>query len=136
MLVSALIGIFVDIALPYAFHDFHFQYLGAFAAALYFGSIAYSITALRLFDIRVVIKRTFIFTALVGIGLEVYELALEWLARLLPVSNGTDRHFLATMLVLLVNVCTQDMGKAWLNSALNLDARQRLKGKEPLMQRS
>ena len=100
MLVSAALGLMVDVFLPFARHDFRFENLGALAAVIYFVSMAYAITAEHLFDVRLVIRRAFVLTALVALGVELYDLVLDWLVRYLPVSNSSDRRLLATALVL------------------------------------
>jgi len=70
--------------------------------------------AYHLFQVRVIVRATFVLAGLVALALEVYQLALSFLVHLLPLGNAGARNFAATALVLTVNAFTQQPVRQWL----------------------
>ena len=62
--LMAVIAILTNVILPYFFKVFALQEIGALSIIALIGAIAYAISAHQLFDIRIVIRRTVVFTIL------------------------------------------------------------------------
>ena len=125
MLLSGSIAIVCDLVLPYAFHVFAWQEVGALSTLLFLASVAYAISTQRLFSARVLIRRTVVFTLLIAFALELYQGAVGALAELLPLGDPLQRHIAAASLALVVNALTQQPLKEWLERRVDrwLDGR-------------
>ena len=119
ILVTALIALTTNMLLPYAFGDFRFIHVGPLSTILFLGAVGYAVFVLHLFQVHVIIRMTFVLAGLIALGLELYQLALSFLAHLLPFGDKTERGYAATALVLVVNAFTQQPVKRWLGDLID-----------------
>ena len=100
--LMALIAMMTNLLLPYFFKVFALQEVGALSIIALLSTIAYAISAHQLFDIRIIIRRTVVFTALFILIVIAYSaLALLLRGAILgdPVSDTK------TNIVNLVTIC-------------------------------
>ncbi len=100
--LMAIIAMLTNLLLPYFFKVFALQEIGALSIIALLGTIAYAISAHQLFDIRIIIRRTVVFTVLfIFIVIAYSALALLLRGALLgePVSDTR------TNIVNLVTIC-------------------------------
>lgn len=114
ILATALVGVTANIVLPYSFGDFRFIHVGTLSTILLLIAVAYAVFVHRLFSIRVIVRKTLVYAALVSVALEVYQVAVGFLADLLPFSDAAERHFAATAIALIVHASTQAALRSWL----------------------
>lgn len=119
MLSTAAVALTTDVALPYAFHAFAFQDIGTLSTILFLAAVGYAVFAAHLFEIRVIVRAAFVNAGLIALALELYGLAVSFLARLLPLGDVTERHFAATAIALAVNAFTQQPVKRWLEHLID-----------------
>jgi hypothetical protein len=106
MFVMAAIGLVTNVLLPYGFQVFSFQDAGAFATVILLVAIAYAITVTHLFDVRIVIKRTLVYslllTAIAGGYSGVEYIFTELLQQLVGSgSNPIEINIIGTIIVSL-----------------------------------
>ncbi|MCX6378952.1 MAG: hypothetical protein NT023_05665 [Armatimonadetes bacterium] len=114
VLVTGVVGITANIVLPYFYHDFRFINAGTLSTIFLLAMIAYTSVAHHLFNIRVILRATFVFTILIAFTLELYQLAIEFLTHLLPLGDPTQRQIAATTIALIVNAFTHEFIRGWL----------------------
>lgn len=114
VLVTGVVGITTNIVLPYFLHDFRFIDVGTLSTIFLLAMIAYTSVVHHLFNIRVILKATFVFTILIALTLELYQLAIEFLTHLLPLGDPTQRQVAATAIALTVNAFTHEFIRSWL----------------------
>jgi signal transduction histidine kinase len=76
MFVTAVIALGTNIVLPYAFNVFALQDIGALSTLALMAAFSYAISQHQLFDVRLIIRRTVVFTALLGLIVTVYGLTV------------------------------------------------------------
>lgn len=130
LLLTASVAILCDLALPYLFHIFALQEVGALSSLIFLACIAYAITVHHLFDIRIVVRKTLVYAALIAFALELYQLAIEALARLLPLGNTEQRHLFAAAIAFTINAFTHERLKSWLEHWVNRLVGQRGRAQE------
>ncbi len=118
-LLTAAIALTTNVLLPYAFGNFHFIHVGTLSTILFLLAVSDAVFVHHLFDVRLVIRAAFVYAGLIALALELYGLALSFLARLLPLGSADERHYAATALVLVVNAFTQGAIRRWLERILN-----------------
>ena len=114
ILATATVGVTANIVLPYGYGDFRFIHVGTLSTILLLIAVAYAVFVHHLFSIRVIVRKTLVYAALISIALEVYQVAVGFLADLLPFSDAAERHFAATAIALVVHASTQASLRAWL----------------------
>lgn len=119
ILATAVVGVITDIILPYGYRDFRFINVGPLSTILFLAAIGYAVFAAHLFSLRVIIRTAFVYAGLITLALELYQLAVSFLARLLPLGNATDRAFAATAIALIVNAFTQQPVRRWLERVID-----------------
>lgn len=119
IIATAAIALVTNVALPYDLGDFRFIHVGTISTILFLVSVGYAVFAYHLFNIHLIIRATFVFTGLITLALELYNLALSFLAHLLPFGNTEERSFAATALVLVVNAFTQQPVRRWLERMID-----------------
>lgn len=119
ILGTAAVALVTDVLLPYGFHVFSLQDVGTLSTLLFLIAVGYAVFAYHLFQVRVIVRATFVLTGLVALALEVYQLALSFLVHLLPLGNAGARNFAATALVLTVNAFTQQPVRQWLEKMID-----------------
>ena len=119
ILATALVGVLTNILLPYGVGDFRLINVGPLSTVLFLGAIAYAVFAAHLFSIRVLIRMAFIYAGLITLALELYSLALSFLAKLLPLGDAAERAFAATAIALIVNAFTQQPVRRWLERVVD-----------------
>jgi len=107
ILATALVGVTADIVLPYSSGDFRFINAGPLSTILFLLAMGYAVFAAHLFSLRVIIRAAFVYAGLITLALELYQLAVTFLARLLPLGSASERAFAATAIALIVNAFTQ-----------------------------
>ena len=116
---TAVVGVTANIVLPYGYGNFQFINVGTLSTALFLLAVGYAVFAYHLFSIRIIIRTTFVLAGLVALALELYSLALSFLAHLLPFGDAQERSFAATALVLVVNAFTQEPVRHWLERLID-----------------
>lgn len=112
-------ALLTDVLLPYGFHVFALQDVGTLSTLLFPIAVGYAVFAYHLFQLRVIVRATFVLAGLVALALEVYQLSLSFLVHLLPLGNAGARDFAATAQVLTVNAFTQQPVRQWLEKLIN-----------------
>ena len=125
ILATALVGIVADILIPYSLGDFRFIDAGPLSTILFLLAMGYAVFAAHLFSLRLIIRAAFIYAGLITLMLELYSLALSFLARLLPLGDAAERAFAATSIALVVNAFTQQPVRRWLERVLDDFTRRR-----------
>lgn len=123
ILATAIVGVTADIVLPYGYADFRFINAGPLSTVLFLAAIGYAVFAAHLFSIRVIIRAAFVYAGLITLALELYQLAVSFLAKLLPFGDAAERGFAATAIALIVNAFTQQPVRRWLERAIDRFAR-------------
>jgi len=124
ILATAIVGVTADIILPYGYGNFRFINAGPLSTVLFLAAIGYAVFAAHLFSIRVIIRAAFVYAGLITLALELYQLAVTFLARLLPFGDAAERGFAATAIALIVNAFTQQPVRKWLERAIDGLARR------------
>ena len=119
ILATALIGVTCNIVLPYSLGDFRLINIGPLSTILFLAAVGYAVFAAHLFSIRVIIRAAFVYAGVITLALELYQLAVTFLARLLPVGDQAERAFAATAIALSVNAFTQQPVRRWLEQTLD-----------------
>lgn len=115
----AAVGLVTNVYLPYALGDFRLIHVGTLSTVLFLLAVGYAVFAYHLFSVRVIVRATFVVAGLIALALELYSLALSFLAHLLPFGSPTERNFAATALVLVVNAFTQEPVRRWLERLID-----------------
>jgi len=100
--LMAVIAMLTNLLLPYFFKVFALQEAGALSIIALLGTIAYAISAHQLFDIRVVIRRTVVFTILFALIVVAYSVLALLLRGVLLGGTVSDAK---TNAVNLVTIC-------------------------------
>lgn len=119
ILATALVGVGADIVLPYGLGDFRFINAGPLSTILFLLAMGYAVFAAHLFSLRVIIRAAFVYAGLITLALELYQLAVTFLARLLPFGSANERAFAATAIALIVNAFTQQPVRRWLERVID-----------------
>lgn len=114
ILATALVGVTANIVLPYGAGDFRFIHVGTLSTILLLVAVAYAVFAHHLFNVRVIVRAALVYAALVSLALEMYQVAVGFLADLLPLGDPAQRHFAATAIALAVHALTHDALRQWL----------------------
>lgn len=114
ILATALISLVTNLLLPYFFGDFAFINIGTISTILFLAAAGYAVFVERLFNPHLVIQATVIYGGLIALALELYNVVLNFLARLLPLGNSSERDFAATAIVLVISAFTQQPISRWL----------------------
>lgn len=113
-LATGAVALVTNVLLPYAFGDFALIHVGTLSTILFLAAVGDAVFVHHLFNVRLVVRAAFVYAGLVALALELYHLALSFLAHLLPLGNTAERTYAATALVLVVNAFTQGPVKRWL----------------------
>lgn len=119
ILATAVVGVITDIVLPYGYEDFRFINVGPLSTILFLAAIGYAVFAAHLFSLRVIIRAAFVYAGLITLALELYQLAVSSLARLLPFGDQAERAYAATAIVLVINAFTQQPVRRWLERVID-----------------
>ncbi len=129
ILATALVGVTANIALPYGYGDFRFIHVGTLSTILLLVAVAYAVFVHHLFSVRVIVRKALVYAALISVALEAYQVAVGFLADLLPFSDAAERHFAATAVALVVHASTQASLRAWLEEIVGNAAGHDVPGK-------
>lgn len=129
ILATALIGVTANIALPYGYADFRFIHVGTLSTILLLIAVAYAVFVHHLFSVRVIVRKALVYAALISVALEAYQVAVGFLADLLPFSDAGERHFAATAVALVVHASTQAALRTWLEEIVGNAAGHDVLGK-------
>lgn len=110
--VTALVSVFTNIVLPFGFHNFDFQEIGPLSVIVLLVSFAYAITVHHLFDVRLIIKRTVVYTALLAFVFAAYTAFVLFLTRILNVSQQS---FIANLIIALLIGLSFEPLRNWLS---------------------
>jgi len=69
----AAVVLITNLLLPFSFHIFAFQEVGALSTIALLAALAYAITVHRLFDVRVFVRRALVYTLLLGLTAAAYN---------------------------------------------------------------
>ncbi|MGI4791077.1 MAG: histidine kinase N-terminal 7TM domain-containing protein [Janthinobacterium lividum] len=126
ILATALIGVTTNILLPYGLGDFRLINVGPLSTILFLLAMGYAVFAAHLFSFRVIIRAAFVYAGLITLALELYQLAVTFLAHLLPVGDAAERAYAATAIALIVNAFTQQPVRRWLERLIDRSLRPQL----------
>jgi hypothetical protein len=83
-LATGIIALVTNVLLPYAFGDFRFTDAGPLSTVLFLAGVAYAVLKHRLFNIRVLVRRTLVYGVLLSASIAAYSalivLATDWFA--------------------------------------------------------
>jgi len=105
---TVAVGFVADALLPYVYGNFRYIHVGTLSTIFFLAAIAYAASVHHLFNVRVLLRATFIFTALIAFALELYQIAVEFLTHLLPLGDPSQRHVAAATIALIVNAFTHE----------------------------
>jgi signal transduction histidine kinase len=112
----ALLAIPTNLVLP-TLGNYNYNTLGPAFSLIQLGFIAYAIVAHRLFDIRVIIRKTVVYSGLLGFVIGAYSLIIFTLATLFGTETGVSRaNFLPNLLAALVVAAGFEPLRRWLVS--------------------
>lgn len=114
MLAAAAVGLVTNALLPYALGDFRLIDAGPLATLLFLAAVGYAVFAYHLFSLRLIVRRALVLAGLVTLALELYQLSVGFLSRLIPFGDREARGYAATAVALTVNAFTQPPVRAWL----------------------
>ena len=129
ILATAVIGVTANIILPYWYGDFRFIHVGTLSTILLLIAVAYAVFVHHLFKVRVIVRKALVYAALISVALEVYQVAVGFLADLLPFSDAVERHFAATAVALVVHASTQASLRSWLEELVEHGMSRKRDGK-------
>ncbi len=119
---TALLGavtLVTNVVLPYAFRDFRLIHVGTLSTILFVAAAGYAVFARHLFNVRVIVRAAFVYAGVIALALELYQLAVTFLAHLLPFGNAADRGFAATAVALVINAFTQQPVRRWVERIID-----------------
>jgi hypothetical protein len=108
ILATGVVGIVSNAVLPYYYGDFRFIDAGTLSTILFLAAVAYAATVHHLFDVRVLVRATLVYGVLVAFAVELYQLAVESLTRLLPLGDPAGQHVAAVAVALTINAFTHE----------------------------
>src|SRR5579871_1076182 len=108
LLLSAAIGITTNVVLPYLLGDFRFINVGTLSTIFFLSAVAYAACVHHLFNVQVLIRKTLVFALLIAFALELYQAAVEFLTKLLPLGDPAQRHIAAATVALIINAFTHE----------------------------
>ena len=91
ILATALVGVTANIVLPYGLGDFRLVNAGALSTILFLAAVGYAVFAAHLFSVRVIVRAAFVYAGLITLALELYQLAVSFLSRLIPFGDREAR---------------------------------------------
>lgn len=127
ILATAVVGLAANIALPYWYGDFRFIHVGTLSTIFFLAAVAYAAVSYRLFDLRLLVRATLLYALLIAFALELYQLAVEFLTRLLPLGDAGERHVAAAFVALTINAFTHEPLRRWLERLADRLTRERHK---------
>jgi len=113
-LLSALTVIVTNVVMPVGFSYFGLQEVGALSVVFLIGAFAYAIVFQGLFDIRFVIKRTVIFTGLIGCLIGLYGALALFATQVLRKAPVSLDEFLFNLLAVAVVGLTSESLRQWI----------------------
>ncbi|GDX41217.1 hypothetical protein LBMAG21_15090 [Armatimonadota bacterium] len=119
VLVTAVVGIMANVVLPYFYHNFRFINVGTLSTIFFLAMVAYTSVVHHLFNIRVILRTTLVFTVLIALTLEFYQVAIEFLTHLLPLGDPAQRQVAATTIALIINAFTHEPVRLWLEQLVD-----------------
>lgn len=117
ILVTSVIAVVTNLLLPYLFGYFALQEVGALSTLALLSALAYAISMHQLFDVRVIIKRTFVYTMLLGTVFAIYSSFVFLFTQV--VQNGaalSGANFFASMIAAVVIGLTLEPLRKWLDA--------------------
>ena len=120
----AAIALVTNVFLPHAWMDFRFIHVGTLSTIFFLVAVGYAVFAHHLFSVHRIVRAAFVYAGLIALALELYQLAVTFLAHLLPVGDAASRGYAATALALVVNAFTQQSVRRWLNRLVDHTTRQ------------
>ena len=124
-LATAAVALTTNALLPSVFGNFRFIHVGTLSTILFLLAVADAVFVHHLFNIRLVIRAAFVYAGLIALALELYQLALSFLIRLVPVGDQAQSHLAATAMVLVINAFTQQPVRRWLERRIDHSLRPR-----------
>lgn len=98
-ILYAIANVIFNIVVPFTFpQNYNYTQLGDFSAILFLGFTAYAIVKHHLFDIRVIIRKVFLYTSLLSIVFGIYSAFTFAFSSFLPL-NQTISSFLAAAVI-------------------------------------
>jgi signal transduction histidine kinase len=112
--ITAILGTSTNLILP-LLGNYQLVWLGPDFATIFIGTIAYTIIRHRLFDIRIIIKKTVIYSGLLAFVIGTYSLIIFTLASLFGTSAGlSGQTFLPNLAAALVVALGFEPIRRWL----------------------
>jgi len=117
IVVTAGITVFTNLLLPYWFNFFGLQEVGALSTMALLSALAYAISMHQLFDVRVIIKRTFVYTLLLGTVFALYSSIIFLFTQVLQGGIAlSGANFFASMVAAVVIGLTLEPLRRWLDA--------------------
>ena len=119
MLATALVGLVTNALLPYSLGDFRLIDAGPLSTLLFLAAVGYAVFAYHLFSLRLIVRKALVLAGLVTLALELYQLSVAFLSRLIPFGDREARGYAATAVALTVNAFTQQPVRQWLERLID-----------------
>jgi hypothetical protein len=129
ILATSAIAIVTNAVLPFWLDNFALIHIGTVSTILFLLAVGSAVFVHHLFDVHLVIRATFVYAGLVTLALEVYRVALDFLAHLAPLGDPAERAYAATLMALVLNAFTQEPVRKWLERVIDRALRRRRSGK-------
>lgn len=130
VLLTVLVGFVTNAVLPYWYHDFSFINAGTLATIFFLAAVAYAACFRHLFNVRILVRKAAVYAVLIAFALEVYQVAITFLAELLPLSDPAQRHIAGASVALVINAIMQQPLRLWLERIADLLAEGRHSAKK------
>jgi len=111
--LTAILGLFFNLALPLA-GDYRWVGLGPLCSLFFVGFSAYAIIAQRLFDVRLLIRRTFVYSLLLAALAGTFAVLEKGMEHLLLPLLGQRHSFSTDLVAALIVGFAADPLKRWL----------------------
>ncbi len=111
--LTALLGLFFNLLLP-LLGDYRFVWLGPLSSLFFVGFCAYAIVATHLFDVRLLIRRTFVYSLLLALLAGSFAVLEKGMEHLIGLLLGQRNSFAGDLVAALLVSVAADPLKRWL----------------------
>lgn len=108
LLITSLVAIATNVVIPYATGSFRYVNFGTLTTIIFLGAVTYAAAIHHMFDIRLLIRRTLVYGVVISLTVELYQLAVDALTKLLPLGDSASQHVAAAGIALTINAFTHE----------------------------